>query len=99
MRKKTCKVKRKLRVIPFLIIISLFFSISAIALGSNNENTNIEYQTIIVEKNDTLWSLVQEYYPDYKYNKQKAIYKIKKFNHLTDSQIFVGQELKMPLAL
>ena len=93
------KKKRQIRIIPLLIAISLFFSISAIALGSNNLNGNIEYHLITIEKNDTLWSLIQKHYPDYNGNKQKAIYKIKKINHLENSNLSIGQELKMPLEL
>lgn len=93
------KKKRQLRLIPLLLTIGLFFSVSAIALGSNNINGNIEYQLITVEKNDTLWSLVEKHHPDYDGKKQKAIYQIRKINHLDNAMLHVGQELKMPLEL
>ena len=91
------KQRRQLRIIPLLLTVCLFFSISAIALGSNNSNGNIQYDVITVEKNDTLWSLVEKHYPNYVGNKQKVIYRIKKINHLDNSMLFIGQELKMPL--
>ena len=91
--------KRQLRVIPLLLAIGLFFSVSAIALGSNNLNGNIEYQMITVEKNDTLWSLVEKHYPEYDGKKQKAIYQIKRLNQLEQSELRIGQQLKMPLEL
>lgn len=91
--------KKQLRVIPLLLAISVFFSISAIALGSNNLTGNIEYQLITVEKNDTLWSLVEKHHPDYDGKKQKAIYQIKKINHLDSAMLYAGQELKMPIEL
>ena len=95
MRKK----KRQLRLLPLLLAIGLFFSISAIALGSNNLNGNIEYKLITVEKNDTLWSLVEKHHPDYEGKKQNAIYQIRKLNHLENATLYVGQELKIPVEL
>lgn len=91
--------KRQLRIIPLLLAIAIFFSISAIALGSNNLDGNVEYHLITIEKNDTIWELVEKYYPNYNGNKQKAIYKIKKFNNLDNSSLFIGQEIKLPVDL
>jgi LysM repeat protein len=51
------------------------------------------YEKTIVSKGDTLWSIAK----DYGGNINKKIFEIKKINNLETSDIYIGQELLIPI--
>ena len=60
---------------------------------SNNPPTK---STVIVNKGDTLWSIMREHYGN-KVHGQKTVYKIRKFNDIdSDEYIKPGMKIKLP---
>lgn len=53
-----------------------------------------KYQSVIVCKGETLWSIVS----NLNGNINENIYNIKKLNNLDNSSIYVGQELIIPVS-
>lgn len=86
-------VKRPERLIMSIVIIMLvFFGIFGsqnVALGDSIP----EYITITVSKGDTLWSIARNYYQEN--DVRNIVEEIKSINNLTNSNIKVGQELKL----
>ena len=77
------------------IIFVLFNAIGSFTFGSKN----IETKTIRVERKDTLWSIASEICiaSTSDLNVQNIIIEIKNINNLDSSEIFVGQELNIPI--
>ena len=94
-------MKKFIRSIIILILIVLgiiFFSTKT--SFSHNENTQMNYDTLIVMQGDTLWQIAlnqQEKNPYYE-NKdvRDIIQHIKNTNQLQNSSLKVGQTLKVP---
>lgn len=82
-------------IVVLAIIFILFNAITNVTFGSRN----IETTTIYVERNDTLWSIATSICKNSteNLNVQNVIIKIKKLNKLTESTIYYGQELKIPV--
>ncbi len=98
MKEKKLKVRWN-RVIVFLfIIIMLIGCFSLQAFGSNKINYE-NCQKVVVEKGDTIWTLIKEYNPDFYGNMNKAIYKVHCINNMDSSGIFIGQTIYIPLNL
>lgn len=57
-----------------------------------------EYNIVVVENGDTLWTIVKENCSSYK-DIRKAIHDVKKINGMTSANIFPGQKIKIPLKL
>lgn len=53
---------------------------------------NVQYASIRIERNDTLWSIAQQYAPEHQ-NKMDYIQELKKLNHLQDDTIQSGRYL------
>lgn len=102
--KKDIKKIKKYRVdlkrlcTNILIIATLFMLFNAICNYTFGFK-NIETKTIIVEKNDTLWSIAEDICKTSSgnLNIQNIIIEIKNINNLNSSEIFVGQELNVPI--
>lgn len=73
----------------------LFNSICNFTFGSKN----IETKTVIVERYDTLWSIAEDVCKasTEDLNVQNVIIEIKNINNLNSSEIYVGQELNVPV--
>jgi LysM repeat protein len=54
---------------------------------------NPKYDNTVVASGDTLWSIAK----NYEGNINEKIYEIKKINNLDTSDIYVGQELLIPI--
>ncbi len=52
------------------------------------------YETVIVSKGDTLWNIAKTLDG----NINENVYQIKKINNLNTSDIYIGQELLIPVA-
>ncbi|QRN86279.1 LysM peptidoglycan-binding domain-containing protein [Clostridia bacterium] len=85
-----------------LILIPTAYAINRVAktdkILSNNELASIEatsYSTILVQKGDTLWDLVEENYSGTK-DIREIIYFVKESNGI-DSTIYPGQTLNIPI--
>ena len=92
--KKRYILKNKRKFFSMVIILSImlttvFFATNAYGYEGKN------YETVIVQKGDTLWDIAGEYCK--KGDIRRFIYEIKKINNLTESIIFEGDELKIPV--
>lgn len=83
-------IKRNILVVSLLALILIL---------SNNvfANKDIKTSEIIVEKNDTLWSIASKISNDTHTNIQEIIYKIREINNLETAYIYEGQTLYIPL--
>jgi hypothetical protein len=79
-------------ILSFSFIIAIIFFASS-AYGYEGE----KYDIINIERGDTLWGIAGRYCKNG--DIRKYIYEIKKANSLTESTIFEGDELKIPLSL
>ena len=93
-KKGNIKIKSILRLfILFIVMGAIFFNI----VSAKGEKMTQEY---IVEQNDTLWKIASSICK--KADKddlsiQKVVYEIKELNDIKSSDIFVGQELVIPI--
>lgn len=88
-------LKNKKRFYLFVIIVTIVISFSALAAAVNGEDTGDKYISVIVESGDTLWDLAKEYKTSG--DLRQYIREVEKINNLTDSLIYEGDILKMPV--
>lgn len=93
--KKRYVLKNKKRFLSFvasllvmLLLVVSMSSVEASRLGAEN------YRILSVSRGDTLWDIAREYGANM--DIRKYIYKIKKLNKLSSSEIFEGDVLKLP---
>lgn len=88
------RIKIKPRfIISMSIIFILGFSFFNGVFGVVFSHQEPIYEKVIVAKGDTLWSIAQTIDG----NINENIFEIKKLNNLNDSDIYVGQELLIPV--
>lgn len=85
-------------LLGILIAIILFFPKVTL---SHNEKEHTSYETISVAKGDTLWSIANYQQENNPYYTEKdirdIISELKKVNQLTNTNLQVGQALKVPV--
>lgn len=92
--KKRYVLKNKFRFscfITLLILLTIIAVLSNIAYCSKQQS----YKVVVVKQGETLWNIAKYYKKNM--DIRESIYEIKKVNNLTNSEIFVGNELKIPL--
>lgn len=83
-------------MVIMFIIISSFGIVTSNAVAKKDVKTEI----YIVNQNDTIWSIASNICKnneDKNLNIQNVIIQIKKVNNFSDSDIYVGQTLKLPI--
>jgi len=93
MRKKY-KLKNKKRFVLFIssmILVHLTVVFSVKAYGYKEE----EYKEITVHQGDSLWCIAEKYYSSG--DIREYIYRIMKINHLSNSNIYAGSKLYIPV--
>jgi nucleoid-associated protein YgaU len=88
-------LKNRRRFYIFVIMVTIVISFSALAAAVNGADTGDEYISVIVESGDTLWDLAREYKSSG--DLRQYIREVEKINNLTDSLIYEGDILKMPV--
>ncbi len=88
-------LKNRRRFCLFIMVLTVLFSSMLFVVTANGADTQKDYQTIEVESGDTLWDLAEEYGNGT--DIRRYIEKIKVMNGMSDSGIFEGDILKMPL--
>ncbi len=88
-------LKNKRRFYLFMIIVIITVSSSALAAGVQGADTDDRYISVVVETGDTLWDLAREYKTSG--DLRQYIREVEKINNLTDSLIYEGDVLKMPV--
>lgn len=85
-------------LVGILIALILFFPKATL---SHNENEHPNYETISVTKGDTLWSIASKQQENNPYYTEKdirdIIKQLKKLNQLENSELQIGQTLKVPV--
>ena len=98
---KIVNMKKFMRSIVILniIILSIIFLLAKVSF-SHNDETTMNYDTITISTGDTLWqiALLQQQINPYYETKdvRDIIAHIKKINQLQNSNLKVGQILKVP---
>lgn len=91
-RKKINSMKLlRMFIITLLLGTFMIFAVKSSAIGSTSANVKV----ITVCPGDTLWEIAKIYREDE--DVQKVIYDIMKANGMENSDIAVGQKLKIPL--
>lgn len=88
-------LKNRNRFYLFVIMVTIIISSIALVANVQGADTGDEYFTVMVEQGDTLWDLADEY--NNTRDLRQYIRKIEKINQLTDSLIYEGDILKMPV--
>jgi len=89
-------LKNKKRFYLFVIILSIIFSSVAFAANVKGEDTLTDkYISVVVKKGDTLWDIARKY--NQSGDVRKYIRKVERINNLTDSLIYEGDVLKLPV--
>lgn len=79
----------------FIIAITLVISMFVIStISANTEDKAMQFEEVVVQSNDTLWSLARRYRPDE--DPRRVVWYIKKLNEC-GTQIHPGQTLKIPV--
>ena len=96
---KIVNVKKFIRSI--CIILGIIFVSSLIFAKSTLSHKEVEYINICVTHGDTLWGIAEELQTTNDYYKNKdiryIISDIKSINNLESSNIYVDQELRIPI--
>lgn len=92
-KKYTLNRKVVLRNLSIITILTLLIIFGNNIFGKNELKT----KEIIVEQNETLWSIAKDISKVNSSNIQETIYKIKKMNSLESSSIYEGQILNIPV--
>lgn len=99
--KKKYIIKSKSRFLIFIIIV-LILAVSIIStlmtLAGWNDVLGMAKQDIIeiqIEPGDTLWEIAGEYMPE-NMDRRKAVHILCRTNHISASELYVGQVLKIP---
>ncbi|MBM7560650.1 cell division suppressor protein YneA [Fusibacter tunisiensis] len=79
-----------------LIILSGLISLFTNSIISEAKST-IDSIELTVNRGDTLWEIASEY-NYYNEDLREVVYRIKQYNNLDDSRIFVGQTLEIPVS-
>jgi hypothetical protein len=88
-------LKNRRRFCLFLMVLSVMLTFSVFAATANGADSRQDYETVVVERGDTLWDLAEEYRNGT--DIRTYIEKIKDMNDMSYSGIYEGDMLKMPV--
>lgn len=80
-------------ILSMTILFTLIAMLSSLITSKVFSYEEPKYEKTIICSGDTLWKIASQYDG----NIHKNIYEIKKINHMTTSDIYVGQELLIPV--
>ncbi len=92
--KRKYVLKNRKRFFTFVMTLTVLFSLLVFAAAANGAGFE-EYDTVVVERGDTLWDLAKRYCSDT--DIRHYIEMIKTANDMTDSMIYEGDMLRMPV--
>lgn len=88
-------LKNRNRFYLFVIMVTIIISSIALVANVQGADTGDEYISVVVEQGDTLWDLAGDY--NNSRDIRQYIRKVEQINQLTDSIIYEGDVLKMPV--
>ncbi len=88
-------LKNRRRFYMIIMTLTVLLTVTVLATVANGADSHNEFEMITVERGDTLWDLAKEY----SNGTDIRIYieKIKDINHMSDSSIYEGDLLKLPV--
>lgn len=88
-------LKNRRRFCLFIMVLTVLLTSTLFATAVNGADSHHGFETVTIESGDTLWDLAKEY----SNGTDIRIYieKIKDMNDMTDSSIYEGDMLKMPI--
>ncbi len=89
-REKARRQRRTLLIMVMAMIIAFSLGVFAVA------DDGIDFVTVTVSSGDTLWNLCAPYKPE-RMDLRDFIEKVKYENNMESSEIFMGQELMIPV--
>ena len=84
------------RCLLFVLMAILASVVVAFNIGASASEEKLEYISHIVQPNDTLWSIAEEYGSDG--DIRETIYHIKRLNQLEKSDLMVGTRILVPIS-
>lgn len=84
------------RCLLFVLVAVLVTVVVALNIGASASEENLQYISHIVEPNDTLWDIAEEYGTDG--DIRETIYHIKRLNQLESSDLVVGTRILIPVS-
>lgn len=100
MKKRNIRIVSPIRFFAFVLIavMLLVFGIYTVATMNTTEAATINtYRQVIVESNDTLWTIADEYSDDSK-DVRDVIEELKEINDLTSDELQVGDVIFVPVS-
>jgi len=88
-------LKNRKRFYMFVMTISVIVFVIVFAAAANGADFE-EYETVVVEKGDTLWDLAEKYCQGKDIRQYIEI--IRSVNNLSDNTIYEGDVLMMPVS-
>lgn len=96
-KKISKKSTRKNMILNILILLCILY-ICSIFVNFNLAKKDIKTSEIVVESDDTIWSLAKQVCSNRSdLNIQNVIIEIKEINNLSSSDIYVGQVINLPI--
>ena len=88
-------------IAAILIILGIILVLSLIIAKASYSHGEKQYKSIYVSEGDTLWNIAEELQSNNEYYKDKdiryIISDIKSINNLESSNLYIGQELNVPV--
>ncbi len=96
---KIVNLKKFIRSL-FIILLGIFI-LSLICSKGTLSHKELEYEKLCVTSGDTLWNIAEELQSNNDYYKNKdiryIISDVKSINNLESSNLYIGQELSVPI--
>ncbi len=88
-------LKNRKRFYTFIMILTVILTVTVFATAANGADSHSGFETVTVERGDTLWDLAKEYSNGTDIH--VYIERIKVMNDMSDSTIYEGDVLKLPV--
>jgi uncharacterized membrane protein len=93
--KRRYRLKNRKRFYMFMMVLTVLVTVIVFASVVNGADSHSEFEMITVKRGDTLWDLAEE--RSNGTDIRRYIEKVKKMNDMTDSSVYEGDTLKMPV--
>lgn len=98
MNKKVKNIKKENNILFNILIILILLMIFGMVTNFNFAKRSYNTYSIVINANDTIWDIARDICnKDAKLNIQNVIIDIQEINNLSDTNIYVGQTLNVPI--
>ncbi len=98
--KKQSKKNNIKNLVNNIVILFIIFSVFGIFTSFNMGKRQVETKELVIESEDTIWNIASNVCSksdNENLNVQNVVIEIKEINNLTNSQIYEGQVLNIPV--